>query len=735
MHQARLCAWLVTWLALGTSLGQQAPTVPAPSGATPASGASLVTSSRGPRFKPERGFHETGFELEITAAEPKAVIRYTTDGSVPSADNGSVYQHPITISQTTVVRAVAEGPGPKAGKVGTHTYLFVGDIIRSRRLAPNGKRLGISEEAMKSALLSLPSVSLVSDAPLTKARPAAASVEWVDPNGLTGQESCGVHYYGGEFTQFAKKNFRLHFGREYGGVKWKVPIFAGHEHGLAAVEEFDQLELRGGSHDMVERGFYMSNLFADDSLLEMGHLNPHGRFVHVYLNGSYWGVYHLRERWNAGMHRRYLGGAATNYESINGNWNVGGWAPGKAYDGDGRTWRKVLADRANYGRVRHWVDVGEYVDFMLLWMFGRCEDEYRCVGPTVPGSGFKFYLNDADGFFAGPWYGEPSRRTEFSRRGGRLPGDGPAGLFSALFVQGDPEYRTLLADRIYRRCFNQGALTPERTTDRLKTRCDELELAFAAEAARWMYRPPNGWLAVRNSILGHWLPARTAQLVKELRDAGFYPALDAPTLNQQGGRVEPGFQVAFSASQGTIYYTLDGTDPRLPGGAIAPSAQAAPIHSAGRDTAASLPPIRQNTVVKSRVRAGQEWSALNEAFFQAEATAFAPEQILIQQRLFQTPPGVPKEYIEIQNTSGRAANLAGARLTGGIHFTFAETADAVLAPGQKLILVKDLFAFRRDVSLDVPVAGIYIGTLEETATLGRGGGGSVPRGKAGKSLF
>ena len=38
---------------------------------------------------------------------------------------------------------------------------------------------------------------------------------------------------------------------------------------------------------------------ADDTMLEMGRLNPHGRFVHLYLNGAYGGLYHLRERWGA----------------------------------------------------------------------------------------------------------------------------------------------------------------------------------------------------------------------------------------------------------------------------------------------------------------------------------------------------------------------------------------------------------------------------------------------------
>ena len=36
-----------------------------------------------------------------------------------------------------------------------------------------------------------------------------------------------------------------------------------------------------------------------DTLLDMGQLNPHGRFVHLYLNGAYWGIFHLRERWSA----------------------------------------------------------------------------------------------------------------------------------------------------------------------------------------------------------------------------------------------------------------------------------------------------------------------------------------------------------------------------------------------------------------------------------------------------
>ena len=76
---------------------------------------------------------------------------------------------------------------------------------------------------------------------------------------------------------------------------------------------------------MNQRGFYMFNRFTDDTMLDMGNLNPHGRFIHLYLNGTYWGQYHLRERWSADMLAQYLGGEKEDYEAINGNWNVGGW--------------------------------------------------------------------------------------------------------------------------------------------------------------------------------------------------------------------------------------------------------------------------------------------------------------------------------------------------------------------------------------------------------------------------
>jgi len=530
------------------------------------------------KFSHDRGFYESPFMVRITSATPDAVIRYTTNRSRPTATTGLVYTGPIPISRTTILRAIAFKDGWAPTDVDTHTYLFPSNVIASPLLRTSVTTHPAHRPRMKDALASVPSISLVASGTIRDEVQVLTSFEWLDPRGPSGRQAdCGVQLFGGAFTDFAKKSFRLYFKSEFGPPRLELPVFDGYGRDWAPASTFDQLELRSGSHDMEMRGFYMSNLFADDTQLALGQLAPHGRFVHLYLNGDYGGVYHLRERWGASMHREYFGGTEAEYESINGNWNVGGWAePGTPYDGDGTTWALAKSLRQQYDRVRAYVDVPNYIDYMLTWIWGRCEDEYRCVGPIMPGHGFKFYINDADGFFqspAHPWYGEPSQRTLFGAQG-RQPGDGPGNLFSSLYRSGGSDYRTLLADRIHRAFFANGPLTSEQTVARLLERCRELELPFLGEAARWNYRTPEKWTSIRDDVVTNWVPTRAAEVMRQLRAAGFYPSIEAPVLHRQGGLVPAGFEVSFlGPPSATIFYTLDGSDPRLPGGTVSPGAK------------------------------------------------------------------------------------------------------------------------------------------------------------------
>lgn len=105
---------------------------------------------------------------------------------------------------------------------------------------------------------------------------------------------------------------------------------------------------------------------------------------------------------------------------------------------------------------------------------------------------------------------------------------------------------------------------------------DEIRESQARSFARWTGRNPGsiqgqsfadpsttGWEREISHLKG-WLKARS----EWIDDQFFIP----PTLNQYGGVVPQGFQLTMNSNQGTVYYTLDGSDPRAPGGSIAQGA-------------------------------------------------------------------------------------------------------------------------------------------------------------------
>jgi hypothetical protein len=714
---------------------------PTPGAANAVDGFSTVVAATS--FLPERGFYSTPQSVTLSNTTPGATIRYTTNGTRPTPTTGTVYTGPISLTTTTVLRAAAFLEGAATPGIETHTYIFPATVQLQSTMRTNVTNNAVMGPQIPAALMDLPSISLAlpSAASVNQDTEVETTMEWMNPTAPAQHTmaAAGITHFGGAYTDFNKKSFRLTFRAEYGDSRLSAPLFEGHAHGQRPESRFDSLELRNGSHDMAMRGFYMSNLFTDQVLAEMGHLAPHGRMVHLYLNGTYWGMYHLRERWNAAMHADYLGGTKDDYEAINGNLNVGGWAdPATPFDGDGRAWEFLKTLRNDYAALRSRVDVTNLTDFMIAFMFGNSEDEWRSVSPNFtvgPGSGARFIINDADGWLSvtsnntiGAWDGSDNNTARSASYNsntntfnpGRSMGDGPASLFSALYLAGGPEYRILLADRIHTHLFGNGALTPAQNDARLRALCSPIERAFIPESARWSYdasqnRSWASWKSARDVCLNQWIPNRTRIVLGQCRTAGLYPTLSAPVFSQNGGLVAVGHVLTLSIPSApagaTIRYTLDGTDPRLTGGAIAPTAQ---LYSNGL-------PLTTNTIVRARSLNGTTWSALQEAFFQLDTSRPVPVGSIVPSEIHFHPAGDgDAEFIELANISTSAVNLRGCRFTSGVDFTFSEYRDTLLAPGQRLVLVDSEFAHRQRYGWDRPLAGIYAGNLNnlgETLTL------------------
>jgi hypothetical protein len=172
------------------------------------------------------------------------------------------------------------------------------------------------------------------------------------------------------------------------------------------------------------------------------------------------------------------------------------------------------------------------------------------------------------------------------------------------------------ADHAYAHFFNDGVLTPDSAAGLLLLRRDTIDLAIIAESARWgdakVTRPrtkDDDWLPQVDYLVNDYFPHRTDIVLDQFRAKGWYPDIDAPSFNQHGGDVDSGFMVVMAAPAGEIYYTLDGSDPRLPGGAV---------NTAAAIRYNSPVIVTETTSVRARALDAGTWSAVHDAVFTVE---------------------------------------------------------------------------------------------------------------------
>ncbi len=524
-------------------------TIPTPGAANATGFADFVADTS---FSVDRGIYENPVSVVIASETPGAEIRYTLDNSKPTQSTGMVYSAPIVISETTVLRAAAFKEGCVPTNVDTHTYIFTADVIANPNMDTGVTQDAVYGPQMDDSLKSIPTLSLTFAGDVNRTE-REVSFEMINFEDGHAQVDAGLERFGGYVTNFAKVSMRVIFRKQYGPGKLEFPLFEDQDYEIPPAEEFDGLDIRAGNHDMAARGAYMSGRFVDDSMIEMGQIASHGRFVHLYLNGIYWGQYHLRERWNASMLSEYFGGSKDDYEAINANNSGDQFLAGTPYDGDGTYWNEtqnLLNGPTPFASAQSHLDMSNMIDFTLLWVSGNSESEFRSAGSVPLGVPFKFFMKDPDGFLRPP--GHPADHN------------GPLSAMTKLRAEGDPEYQVLVADRIHKHFFNDGALSPSKAVARLQRRVDQVQQSFLSESARWGYRTPQSWQAYQDNLLNNQLPNLAPTMISRFRNAGMYPALDAPVFNQHGGPVASGFQLAMTGAGGTIYYTTDGSDPRTP---------------------------------------------------------------------------------------------------------------------------------------------------------------------------
>jgi hypothetical protein len=153
--------------------------------------------------------------------------------------------------------------------------------------------------------------------------------------------------------------------------------------------------------------------------------------------------------------------------------------------------------------------------------------------------------------------------------------------------------------------------------------------------------------------MNNYLPYRSGIVLQQLRNRGLFPNLAAPNFSQLGGAVPSGYPLSISHTNasGAIWFTLDGSDPRLRGGAVSPSAQ----------PYAGAIIINTPTVVRARVKDGATWSAIVEATFYPpqDLSGLRVTEIMYNPPRFGLVDGDEVEFLELKNTGATIIDLTG----------------------------------------------------------------------------
>jgi hypothetical protein len=455
-----------------------------------------------------------------------------------------------------------------------------------------------------------------------------ASFEVINPDGSAGaQANAGLRIRGGysRSPDNPKHSFRLFFRGEYGDSTLEYPIA-----GPGLASSFKKIDLRTAQNYSWSFGGDGSNNFVTDvynrlSQQAMGMPSTSGSWYHLYLNGMYWGLYETQERSEAEFASTYFGGLATNYDVVKAeagpytifatDGNLDAWyrlwdvmqqniastttpivsnnveylkLQGKNPDGTDNPSYEVLLDVDNLAVYMIGILYGGNLDAPISNFLGNTRvNNFYAMRDRTSREGFKYFLHDS----------EHTLRNVNENRNGPWPAGSDFNYSNPQWfhqrLMSNAEYRMRFADLVQKYFFYEGALAVATSQTRFQSEASAIDQAIYAESARWgdAKRPSDplrrqDWVNAVNGVVGGYFPIRNGIVITQFRNttldgstiARLFPTIDAPTFlvngtNQHGGIVAPNSTLRFGSAAGTVYYTTDGSDPRLFGGAVNPASQ------------------------------------------------------------------------------------------------------------------------------------------------------------------
>lgn len=528
------------------------------------------------------------FVLTISTDSAGAEIRYTTNGDTPTGESLR-YSEPIEVATTAQIRASAVSPAGALGPVSTASFVQLnGDVQNFTSDLPivvlenfNGGKIrpncsfqpqSVSPRFCRATFMAVFEPNDLGRSSLTN-----------EPEVAT---RAGIKTRGNSSMNWRKSSYALEVWDE-----------TNDDQAISILDMPPDADWVFYAPYKDDRSF-TRNAFIYELSNQMGRYAPRTRFVEVFTNtdggplsaADYQGVYVVMEKIERGPNRvdvADLSPGVTTEPDISGGYifKIGGTGPGDK--GWTTTHNKV---RLNYVFPKEQEIPQEQRDF-IEGFFDRFEEALG--GPTFrdPQLGYqRFFDSDAaidqhiiqlmtkntDAFVESTYlHKDRDGKIAFGpfwdfnhAMGVRSPdpmGWTELGVWETQWWGGlfaDTDFTQRWIDRYHE--LRQGILSDANRSKIIDRMVDQLREAAPRNFERWPVSSANAWnSAVRG--LKNWLTTRIHWM-----DSRF---LAPPTLTPNDGIWQPDQPITMSGGLGEVYYTTDGSDPRLPGGELSHNAQ------------------------------------------------------------------------------------------------------------------------------------------------------------------
>ncbi len=359
------------------------------------------------------GFYQSPFHLMLSSRTQGAIIRYTKDGRDPSV-NSPVFNDSLLIDSTTVIKAIAVKEGYLPSGIVTHTF-FISEnhVLPVISISTNPDLLFSDTAGIYVAGTNGIPGNCVDE-------PRNWNQDWEIPVTFQFFETdkseafsvrSGIKIYGGCTRKYAMKSLAVYMRSGYGYSKLNYRIFPRNP-----VNEFNNLIFRSSGQDWwrtMFRDAMIQQLLRGKMAISTQDYRP----AILYLNGEYWGIHNIREKYNEHYLSTYYPIDEDNIDLIEISKEV------SANNGDTIAYSEMisfLAENdmtipANYEYIKSIVDIDNYIDYLCAEIYSANADwpgsNMKLWRERKPGAKWRWLIYDTDFGFGGNSNSLPASNT------------------------------------------------------------------------------------------------------------------------------------------------------------------------------------------------------------------------------------------------------------------------------------------------------------------------------------